>query len=263
MKTWTGCLRDKQQGRCIRYYLLDNQNVCQVSRMMNIQQSVRLIIFIYQQESLLCCSMSTGYWCNIKWVLFSYMGGDISCAPPKKQQQQQQQQQETAGGWSEHWGCKWREGLRRSSHHGAHFCSGRQVGGGRHRCPPCKVTPRSSTLFSCSRTSTTQTALEPVLGAGSRKHARNHLCGVGDWVSVPRKVACYIGATCTSPLADLRKPSGQRKLREHLSLTWHIYMNQAQNFLKTRVIQVWGFALGPSQCWLFLEFGLSRSILDF
>lgn len=65
MKTRAGCLnwcspRDKQQGRCIRYYLLDNQNVCQVSRMMNIQQPVRLIVFIYQQESLLCRSMSKG-----------------------------------------------------------------------------------------------------------------------------------------------------------------------------------------------------------
>lgn len=90
-KTRAGCLswcslRDKQQGRCIRYYLPDNQNVCQVSRMMNIQQPVRLIVFIYQQESLLCCSMSIGYWCNIKWVLFSYAGGDIPHAPPKKQQ---------------------------------------------------------------------------------------------------------------------------------------------------------------------------------
>lgn len=143
---WVSVAWDKQQGRCVRYYLLDNQNVCWVSRMMNIQPSVKLIIFIYQQESLLCCSMSIGYWCNIKWVLFSYMSVDFSHTPPKKQQQQKQ---ETDGGWSEHWGHKWWEGLSRS----AHFCSDRQVG--THRCLPCKVTLRAA--VSCSGICTTQT----------------------------------------------------------------------------------------------------------
>lgn len=65
-KEWRQALgspRDKQWDRCIRYYLLDNQNVCQVSRVMNIQQPVRLIIFIYQQKKAYCavpCQYAAG-----------------------------------------------------------------------------------------------------------------------------------------------------------------------------------------------------------
>lgn len=132
--------------------------------MMNIQQPVRLIIFIYQEESLLCCSMSIGYWCNLKWVLFSYMGGDISRAPPK---QQQQQQQETAGGWSEHRCCKWWEGLSRSSHHGSHFCSGRQGGGHTGACHARP--PPGAALFSPTRWPPQHRPLEPVLGPGGHE----------------------------------------------------------------------------------------------
>lgn len=189
--------------------------------MMNIQILVRLIIFIYQQESLLCCSMSIGYWCNMKWVLFSYMGGDISHALPKKQQGQQQ---ETAWGWSEHQSCKWWEGLSRSSNHGACFCCGRQVGD--TQVPVMGGCPKEQHSSLLSRATSQHRRLLNQswwLVAESWKHSRNHPRGVGEGVSVPGKGPCRTGATCTSPLVGLQKSSGQRKLRALFSCVKHLY----------------------------------------
>lgn len=166
--------------------------------MMNIQPSVKLIIFIYQQESLLCCSMSIGYWCNIEWVLFSYMSVDFSHTPPKKQQQQKQK---TDGGWSEHWGCKWWEGRSTSSHHGARFCSDREVGdtGDTHRCLPFRAQHRHRQPLS-----------QPwALVAESQKQARNHPCGVGDGESslIDR---CNLHVTIGRTVEVLRTKEAQR-----------------------------------------------------
>lgn len=191
--------------------------------MMNIQLPVRLIIFIYQPESLLCCSMSIGYWCNMKWVLFSYVGGDISHTLPKKQQQQQQ---ETAWGWSEHQGCKWRKGLSRSSNHETHFCCGRQVWDTQVAVMGDHPKEQHSSLLFRDPAQHKHLLNQPwELAAEGWKQSRNHPCGVGDWVSVPGKVPCLMGATCTSPLAGLQKSLGQRKLRAHLPLSCvkHLY----------------------------------------
>lgn len=195
---------------------------------MNIQQSVRLIIFIYQQESLRCCSMSVGYGCNKVSFVFIHGWWHLLCSSKEAAKQK------TGGGWSEHWDCKWQEGLSSSLHHGARFCSadrwgdtcsGRQVVGDSCHAGP----PPGTALFSpIQGPPQYRRILSQFWGlvAESCKHARNCPCGVGHWVSVPGKVPCYIGATCTSPLAGFWKPSRQRKLSEHLSLLWNFCMSQ-------------------------------------
>lgn len=87
-----------------------------------------------------------------------------------------------------------------------------QWGGGTHTCLPCKATPRSSTLLSCSGTSKTQTAPEPVLGDGGWESNTCHEPSLWcRWLSFCAwQSSCYIGAACSWLLAGLQKTSLQK-----------------------------------------------------